>query len=114
MRNPLVALLFYIALGAVVIRFARSSYAEPEMTLRRWYSYLPQKNWSIRLLRSFAVFWVFCGFLMIGSGIAGLPVLENSHGFLLLGIIVASAALGTALLLWATPRHSEKWRGESR
>jgi hypothetical protein len=112
MRNPFVALLFYIALGTVIIRFARSSYAEPEMTLRRWYSHLPQKNWSIRLLRGFAVFWVFCGVLVIGSGIASLQVLEHSHGSLLLVIILTIAALSTALLVRATPRYSETRRSD--
>jgi hypothetical protein len=107
MRNPYVALLFYLALGVLVIRFARSSYAEPEIKLQRWYSYLPQKNWSRTLLRSFAVVWVFGGFLMIGSGMAGLPMLENSHGSFLLVIVVAIAALGTALLIGATPRRCD-------
>ena len=30
MLNPLVALLFYLAVGVLVIRFGRSSYARPE------------------------------------------------------------------------------------
>ncbi len=59
MLNPLVALLFYLAVGVLVIRFGRSSYARPEITLQRWYSYLPRKDWSRRLLRGLSVFWVF-------------------------------------------------------
>src|SRR5690348_1088259 len=68
MLNPLVALLFYLAVGVIVIRFGRSSYARPGITLERWYSYLPRKDWSRRLLRGISVFWVFGGFLIIATG----------------------------------------------
>ena len=104
MLNPWVALPFYLAVGVLVIRFARSSYARPEITLQRWCSYLPRKDWSRRLLRGFSVFWVFGGLLIIAEGILRLPVLENSHGSLLV-IVLVIAALGTALLLWATPHR---------
>ena len=106
MLNPLVALLFYLAVGVLVIRFGRSSYARPEITLQRWYSYLPRKDWSRRLLRGLSVFWVFGGFLVIATGITGLPVLRNFRGSLLLVIVPIIAALSTALLLWTTPHRS--------
>ena len=108
MLNPLVALLFYLAVGVLVIRFGRSSYARPEITLQRWYSYLPRKDWSRRLLRGFSVFWVFGGFLIIATGITGLPVLKNFRGALLLVIVPIIAALSTALLLWRTPHRQRK------
>jgi len=107
MLNPFVALLFYLAAGVVVIRFGRSSYARPEITLQRWYSYLPRRDWSRRLLRGFSVFWVFGGFLIIATGITGLPVLRNFRGSLLLAIVPIIAALSTVLLLWTTPHRGE-------
>src|SRR5438046_27146 len=105
MLNPWVALPFYLAVGVLVIRFARSSYARPEITLQRWYSYLRRKDWSRRLLRGFSVFWVFGGFLIIATGITGLPVLKKFRGALLLVILPIIAALSTALLFWRTPHR---------
>jgi hypothetical protein len=107
MLNPLIAVFFYFVVGVLVIRFARSSYARPEITLQRWYSYLPRKDWSRRLLRGFSVFWVFGGFLIIATGITGLPVLRNFHGPFLLVLVPIIAALGTALLLWTAPHRGE-------
>jgi hypothetical protein len=106
MLNPLVALLFYLAVGVIVIRFGRSSYARPGITLERWYSYLPRKDWSRRLLRGISVFWVFGGFLIIATGITSLPALRNFRGSLLVVIVPIIAALSTALLLWKTPHRN--------
>src|SRR5207245_6022344 len=71
---------------------------------------LPRKDWSRRLLRGLSVFWVFGGFLVIATGITGLPVLKNFRGALLLVIVPIIAALSTALLLWRTPHRQERSR----
>jgi len=56
-------------------------------------------------LRLLEPFWVFGGFLIIATGITGLPVLKNFRGALLLVILPIIAALSTALLLWRTPHR---------
>ena len=95
--HPFLALPIYVLLGLYFIRFGRSAYREPDVTFPRWHSFLHQKDWSRKLLRSFAVFWIFGGTLLILNGIVRLPVLRNYHGALPILIVLAIAIAGSAV-----------------
>src|SRR5687767_1537838 len=110
--NPYVALLVYLAMAAWVIRFARSCYSRPYTMLGRWYSYLPQKAWARRLLRGFSVVWIFCGFLIIGQGLLGLPFIKAHRSVPLGLVLLAIAALSTMLVLWRARRQGGSFERE--
>src|SRR5678815_4649790 len=65
MGQSAVQLVFSAAIGLYVIVFARTTFSQPERIRQRWYSWLPDRPWTSRLLRGFAVFLMFAGFLVI-------------------------------------------------
>ena len=92
-------LLFCFGVGAYVIRFALLTYANPERIRERWFSKLPQRGWSLRLLRAVSVFWVFGGCMVVSQGLTTLPVFQQHHGTNMLLIVVAGAVIVTAVLV---------------
>jgi hypothetical protein len=109
MLKSFFALFIYLALGLFIVTFGRHAYFHPNSALRRWYSYLPEKDWARKLIRSVSAFCVFGGLLMILSGVVGLPFLSKFKGISLIAVVVVIASAGTALLL---RRHTRK-PGES-
>jgi hypothetical protein len=107
MRNAAIQLVGSVALGVYVLVFARSTFGEPERIRQDWFSQLPEREWSARLLRIVAVFWMFGGFLLIANGFVTLPFLDQYRGFKLLTFDLIIAAALTALLAANTPRR--KW-----
>jgi hypothetical protein len=98
--NPIVGLLFYLAVGLWLIKVARNAYSHPDSFLQRWYSYLPQKGWTRRMLRAFSVFWIFGAILIILSGLVRpIPFLNNHRGDSLVLAFVSIAIVGTLLLV---------------
>jgi uncharacterized membrane protein YgcG len=108
MARSLVQLLFFLALGAYVIHFARSTYSRPEVIRQRWFPHLPDRAWSLTLLRSIAVFWVFGGFMLIWHGVIGLPFLSDYHGVRVLMVVTVVEVAATALVISVTPRRDVK------
>ncbi len=108
MPNALFALFIYLALGLFIVKFGRQAYFHPNSTLRRWYSYLPEREWARKLIRGLSVFWVFGGLLMILSGVVGLPLLPKFKGISLIAVVLGIAGAGTALLLRRHTREPEE------
>ncbi len=106
MSNPFLALFVYLAVGISIIKFARHAYFRPIATLRRWFSYMPEREWASKLIRGFSVFWIFGGFLIIQNGVLGLPFVSRFKGIALIAVIVVIAGAGTALLLRRPIRES--------
>jgi hypothetical protein len=108
MPNPIFALFIYVALGLFIVKFGRQVYFHPNSTLRRWYSYLPEKEWARKLIRGLSVFWVFGGLLMILSGVVSLPLLSKFKGISLIAVVLGITCAGTALLLRRHSREPEE------
>jgi hypothetical protein len=101
-------LVVLVGVGLFVIHFARSTYSQPEAIRQRWFPELPNRAWALKLLRGFAVFWIFGGFLLISQGIATLPVISEHRGLRLLLLVVVVAVAGTALVVSNTPRRQSE------
>ena len=98
--SQIVGLLFYLTVGLWLIKVARNAYSQPDSFLQLWYSFLPQKGWTRRLLRAFSVFWIFGAILIILSGLVRpIPYLNNHRGDSLVPAFISIAIVGTALLV---------------
>lgn len=64
-HNPVLALLFGSALGLYVIYMARRFYSRPDDYIARWQNWLPQKPWTWRLVRGWALFCTWAGTLLL-------------------------------------------------
>src|SRR5215475_4854105 len=104
--NPIVALVFSVVVGLWVTRFARNAYLNPDSTLQRWFSVLPQKDWARGILRGLSVFWIFGAILINLSAFARVvPFLNNHRGEPLMLVFVGAALIGTVLLV---PRRKRR------
>ena|SRR5215475_14892626 len=106
MSHPLLQLLFFLGLGIYIIQFARSTYTRPDVMRQRWFHQLPDRKWSLILLRCIAVFWLFGGFILICHGLTVLPLISDHRGAKLVIAITTVAVAATALVLVTTPRRN--------
>ena len=97
MPNPILGLFVYVFAGFYAVWWGRKAFFYPNEILKRWYSYVPLKSWSRKLLRAFSVFWVFGGILIMLQGVS--PFLQKIHRFGLVLASVSIAAAGTVVLL---------------
>lgn len=109
MLRYLLQLAVSVAFGMYIIHFARSTYSFPEAKRRRWYSVLPEQEWSSTVLRCLAVVWIFSGFLFIANGVILFPFFDQYRGIELVLILVVLAAGATAIVISMTPKR--KWSG---
>ncbi len=108
MAHPVVQLVFFLALGLCVIHFARSTYSRPDLTRQRWFQQLPDRAWSLALLRGIAVVWIFGGFILISQGVTAFPFMSGYRGAKLFIVVTAVAVAATALVVSTTPRRRLK------
>lgn len=97
MPNSFFTSLVYAVLGLFLVSWGRKAYFHPSETLTRWHSYLPVKDWSRKLLRSFSVAWVFGGILVILSAVV--PYIQRFTGISLVLVFIGVAMAGTFFLL---------------
>ena len=105
MGHLAIQLVLSTAIGLYVIVFARTTFSQPERIRQRWYSWLPERQWTSTFLRCFAVFGMFGGFLLIANGLVALPFLAVYRGVKLLTFVVILAAIFAGLLAANTPRR---------
>lgn len=105
MASSIVQALFFLALGSYIIQFARSSYSRPELVRARWFSHLPAKKWSLSLLRSMSVFWIFGALILISQAVTVWPAMRKYHGSTLVMLLTLVAAVLTAILVSLTPKQ---------
>ena len=105
-----IQLILAAAIGLYVISFSRATFSNPERIRQRWHPSLPPRQWAYTLLRCFAVFGMFAGFLIIESGLTVLPFLAVHRGVKLLTCTVILAAMLAGLLAANTPRRH--WSGQ--
>ena len=111
MGQSAIQLVFFAAIGLYVIVFARTTFSQPERIRQRWYSWLPERQWTSTLLRGFAVFLMFAGFLVIANGLVLLPFLAVYRGVKLLAFVVILAAI--LLDYWRRTLRVGNGRGDS-
>jgi len=109
MERAALQLIFSFALGLYVIVFARALFNQPERMRQRWYRWLPERLWVCRFLRYVAVFFMWCGFMLMAGGLMALPLLAQNAGTKLAICVAIVAAVLTGLVAANTPRR--QWSG---
>jgi polyferredoxin len=104
MPHSLIQLLGCLAIGGYVATFARSTLSDPEAMRSRWFSQLPKRLWSLKLLRYVAVVWIFLGFVVMPNGLATLPFMAEYVGHKLLLGVACFSLISTVLVVSTTPR----------
>jgi 4-amino-4-deoxy-L-arabinose transferase-like glycosyltransferase len=109
MGHAAIQLVFSAAIGVYLIVFARITFSQPERMRQRWYSWLPERQWTSTLLRCYAVFVMVAGFLLMANGLFAQPFLALYRGVKLQTCIVILAVVFAGLLAANTPRR--QWFG---
>ena len=106
MLSELFQAVIFAALALYIYLFARKTLRKTNEVRRRWFRWLPDRPWSLNLLRGMAYFWTFGAFLMFLQAIALALELERYRGERMLLVGLAAAVGGTALVAFTTRKHS--------
>ena len=93
-----------LLVGLYIVVFGRSTLRNPEAVRSRWFSNLPPKLWTLKLLRGVSILWIFLGFFVKPNGLAFLDSAQKYGGAKLLVGALAVAAVATGIVVLMTPR----------
>ena len=101
--HEVLQMLVYAGVGVWALVFGCKTWRYPERMHDLWlYGSLPRRKW---LLRTMAAFWVFIGFIALGSALTCLPPIRQHSGGTLLALVSFFSLVDTAITLNATRRY---------